>query len=120
MRKPRRILRERFRSIRSPWKPIISWACCCDASAKSTSRRTSFENPANWKRSAVRRATCDSDCCCRNDENMPDDSSTNGIRRNLIVPNRSEERRVGKECRYRWSRDQLNKKNEETTLIAVV
>src|SRR5437870_12886389 len=45
-----------------------------------------FENPANWKRSAVRRATCDSDCCCRNDENMPDDSSTNGIRRNLIVP----------------------------------
>src|SRR6516225_1467052 len=86
MRKPSGILRGRFRSIRSPRKPIINLACCCDASAKSTNRRTSFENPANWKRSAVRRATCDSDCCCRNDGSMPDDSSTSGIRRNLMVP----------------------------------
>src|SRR5438477_12781099 len=54
------------------------------------------------------------------DENAHNDKSVHGVlnptyqaglRRDAVQPDRSEERRVGKECRSRWTLDHYKKKN---------
>src|SRR6266513_4912294 len=56
--------------------------------------------------------TCALPICCERPQPAPPrhERSDDGPRGGVVVHGRSEERRVGKECRSRWSRDHEKKK----------